>query len=195
MNDVNWQSKYKDWIDKVRLFLTQTAQAYLLDIPRLPETLTPQITPLSRKAKEIKEIYQDESGNLPEGDVDLLWVDQVHQFLQKLSDLYLASNQPSSLHNHLDLSSQARTLAKEAKRIQEHPSQPKSTHGSPGITPSSDLDKHDSLPPLSRDDMSIEDLQKKIKIQWANSSNPNAPEWQQLIVLLDVAQGLYRNLV
>lgn len=192
MNDVNWQSKYQDWIGKVRLFLRQTAQAYLSDTPRLPETLAQQIVPLSQKAQEIRKIYQDESGHLPEWDKDLLWLDQVSQFLRELSSLYL-SDQPSLPQNLLDLSSRARVLAKEAQRIQEH--SPSSNPANPGIAPSADRDGPDSLPDLAQDDITIENLQKKIKIQWADSPNPNAPEWQQLIILLDVAKGLYRNLV
>ncbi|MDJ1175422.1 hypothetical protein [Roseofilum capinflatum] len=196
MNDVNWQSEYRDWIGKVRLFLRQTAQAYLSDTPRLPETIAQQIVPLSQKAQEIKKDYQDESGNLPEGDADLLWLDQVCQFLRELSGVYL-SDQPSLPQNLFDLSSRARELAKEAQRIQDNGSSSTSAYTPTENTSSSDLDNSgDSpLPPGVSHDLTIEDLQKKIKIQWANSQNPNAPEWQQLIVLLDVAKGLYRNLV
>lgn len=192
MNDVNWQSKYQDWIGKVRLFLRQTAQAYLSDTPRLPEPLAQQIVPLSQKAQEIRRMYQDESGHLPEGDTDLQWLDKVSRFLRELSALYL-SDEPSLPQNLLDLSSRARVLAKEAQRIQEH--SPSSNPATPGIGASADVDGPDSPPSLAKDDLTIENLQKKIKIQWADSSNPNAPEWQQLIVLLDVAKGLYRNLV
>ncbi|MDJ1179439.1 hypothetical protein PJF56_11250 [Roseofilum sp. BLCC_M91] len=196
MNDVNWQLKYHDWIGKVRLFLRQTAQAYLSDTPRLPETLAQQIVPLSQKAQEIKNDYQDDSGNLPEGDPDLLWLDQVSQFLRELSSVYL-SDQPSLPQNLFDLSSRARQLAKEAQRIQDNGSSSNAAHAPTGETSSSDLneDGDSPLPPAANHDLTIEDLQKKIKIQWANSQNPNAPEWQQLIVLLDVAKGLYRNLV
>jgi len=195
MNDVNWQSKYHDWIGKVRLFLRQTAQAYLSDTPRLPETLAQQIVPLSQKAQEIKKDYLDESGNLPEGDRDLIWLDQVSQFLRELSSVYL-SDQPSLPQNLFDLSSRARELAKEAQRIQDNDSSVNAAYAPPETTSRSDLDHGNSpLPPLGSHDVSIEDLQKKIKVEWANSNNPNAPEWQQLIVLLDVAKGLYRTLV
>ncbi len=179
MNDVNWQSQYQEWMDQVRIFLREIAQVYLSDTPRLPEALSQKIVPLSQTAQHIRKRYEDEYGKLPLDNSDLLWVDRVYQFLRELSGVYL-SDRPFLPE---DLSHKALDLAKEAKRIQEQ-----SHHSEFGSTGSSTRQL-----PLPADGM-IDELQKKIKLQWANSTNSNAPEWQQLMAILDVAKKLYDQL-
>ena len=205
MNDVNWQSEYKQWVGDVRGFLLKVAQAYLSDSPRLPEALYQESLSLRQTAQEVSNRYQGTLDNGYNDDPDWLWLNRVLKFLRELSGIGL-SDRPVMQKDLLEKSHEASSLAKEAKRIEEQSySTGRSTSTSSASAPPSVQPEGKTFEGKSFDDkpamtpggvnQSIDDLQKKIKIQWANSGNPNSAEWQQLIVLLDIAKRLYQGLV
>jgi hypothetical protein len=197
MNNFKWQSSELEWVERVRQLCVEIARAALADLPTLPDRLSQKALPLAEQGQAILEAASSRQGisdanrsQYPE----LEWVDRVRQFFLELSRLSLSEH--LRLPDHL--SQRSLDLAEEALEIQEAAEAAKANISpmaavldrSPSretpISPSQGSVNPDRSPGLL-----LEQLQKSVKIQWANSNHPDAPEWQQLINLLEIAQSLY----
>jgi len=208
MNDLKKQKEEREWVEQVIQLLRDIARAGLSDIPKLPENISIRAIPLAKKAKSIQEEGNSQSGANAWQSLSLEWVEQVISLLGELSRISL-SDRPKLP----DLVSQkALALAKQGQKIKETAFEPtesttfeptKSTTFEP--TESTTFEPTESTPTeepqtaistgqLQSPGLLLDLLQKSLKIEWANSNHPDAPEWQQLINLLDIAKGLYQRI-
>lgn len=197
MNNFKWQSSELEWVERVRQLCVEIARAALADLPTLPNRLSQKALPLAEQGQEILDAATNRQG-ISESDrsqyPELEWVDRVRQFFLELSRLSLSDH--LRLPDHL--SQRSLDLAEEAQEIQEAAEAAKENISpmeavldraplsETPISPRQGAVNTDRSPGLL-----LEQLQKSVKIQWANSNHPDAPEWQQLINLLEIAQSLY----
>lgn len=176
MNNLNWQSQDIEWVEQIRLFLLDLARACLGDIPKLPNNTNQKAMPLVQKTQSLLETAKQQGVS---GSSDLDWLQQVNQLLLDLVRLSL-SEQPKVPEN---LSKTALELAQQAQKIKET--------GGIAIASASE-------PPAAESSQSstelFESLIQHLKSERSQSVNPDAAEWQQLMSLLEIAQGLYQRL-
>lgn len=197
MNNFKWQSSELEWVERVRQLCVEIARAALADLPTLPDRLSQKALPLAEQGQEILDaatncqgISESDRSQYPE----LEWVDRVRQFFLELSRLSLSEHfrLPDHLSQRsLDLAEEALEIQEAAEAARENISSMEAVLDHPSsvetpISPSPASFNADQSPGLL-----LEQLRKSVKIQWANSHRPDAPEWQQLINLLEIAQSLY----
>lgn len=190
MNDLNKQYEEKEWVEQVIQLLRDIARASLSDLPKLPENISLRAIPLAKKAKSIQSEGDSQSGANAMESPEMEWVEQVRQLLGDLNRISL-SDRPRLPE---DLSQKALDLAKQGQRIKETAFEPteSTTFESTESTPAPQ--RALSTSQLESPGLLLDRLQKSLKIEWANSNHPDAPEWQQLINLLDIAKGLYQRI-
>ncbi|MGB3241186.1 MAG: hypothetical protein WBB29_23070 [Geitlerinemataceae cyanobacterium] len=193
MNNFKWQSSELEWVERVRQLCVEIARSTLAEIPKLPENLSQKALPLAERGQDILDAAKNrgiwDRSQYPQ----LEWVDRVRLFFLELSRLSLSEY--FRLPDHL--SQRSLDLAEEAQDIQEAfetSGEKTSPEVIPDFQPSietSIASHQDSLNADRSPGLLLEQLRKSVKIQWANSSHPDAQEWQQLINLLDLANSLY----
>ena len=180
MNNWNSQSGDIEWVDQVYQLLLEIARSSLSDIPKIPENITVKAIPLIQKVQSIQKRPDGQvfkSGSFSINDRE--WVDQVCQLLVELTGASL-SERPKMPEN---LAGRALTLADKAQNIKEI------------------IEENSSLAPVDQDDNPLQSpeallnlLHDSLKNQRAKSYRPDAPEWQQVLSLLDVVQSIYKEI-
>jgi hypothetical protein len=180
MNNWNSQSGDIEWVDQVYQLLLEIARSSLSDTPRIPENITVKAIPLIQKVQTIQQ--------RPDGQVfksgpflvnDREWVDQVSKLLVELTNASL-SERPKMPEN---LAGRALSLADRAQKIKEDIEEN-------AAQTSAEEDEN----PLQSPDALLNLLHHSFKIQRAKSYKPDAPEWQQILSLLDVVQSMYKKI-
>ncbi|MBE9041269.1 inorganic pyrophosphatase [Oscillatoriales cyanobacterium LEGE 11467] len=196
MKNLNWKSEELEWIERVRQLLIELARASLADIPRLPANLSQKALPLVEGGQDILDaasrqgLSEEARSQYPE----LQWVEQVRQFFLDLVKISLSEHPRLPEH----LSRNALALAEKAQEIQEEAEAMDSSDGLPSKmatedTTTSQAPVSESLDANSSPSVLLEALKKSVKTQQANSSGSEAPEWSQLVNLIELAQGLYQR--
>lgn len=180
MNNWNSQSGDIEWVDQVYQLLLEIARSSLSDVPKIPENITVKAIPLIQKVQSIQKRPDGQvfkSGSFSINDRE--WVDQVCQLLVELTGASL-SERPKMPEN---LAGRALTLADKAQNIKEI------------------IEENASVAPADQDDNSLQSpdallnlLYHSLKTQRAKSYKPDAPEWQQILSLLDVVQSIYKEI-
>jgi hypothetical protein len=173
MTNFNSQSTDINWVEDVYQLLMDIARSSLSDIPRLPDNFSQKALPLLQKVQSIEEGHDGQAISGVSG-YEREWAQQVRQFLLEITSVYL-SEQPRMPEN---LAGRAIGLAEKAQAIKE------SAENEPPSVNESDS----SVP---HPDVLLQLLRESFKIQRSKSNNPDAPQWQQAITMLDVVQGMY----
>lgn len=178
----NWNSQSGDIesVDQVYQLLLEIARSSLSDIPRIPENITQKSLPLLQKLQSIQQRPQGQAFKSDSFSVnDLEWVAQVRQLLEELTGESL-SERPKMPEN---MAGRALTLADQAQSIKEtiEENSARSSADEKEIS----FQSPDSLLNL---------LNESLKTQRAKSYQPDAPEWQQVLSLLDVVQSIYKQI-
>jgi hypothetical protein len=178
----NWNSQSGDIesVDEVYQLLLEIARSSLSDIPRIPENITQKSLPLLQKLQSIQQRPQGQGFKSDSFSVnDLEWVAQVRQLLEELTAQSL-SERPKMPEN---MAGRALTLADKAQSIKET------------------IEENAAHSPIDEDEHSLQSpeallnlLHQSLKTQRAKSYQPDAPEWQQLLTLLDVVQSIYKQI-
>jgi hypothetical protein len=180
MNNWNSQSGDIEWVDQVYQLLLEIARSSLSDIPKIPENITLKAIPLIQKVQSIQKRPDGQvfkSGSFSINDRE--WVDQVCQLLVELTGASL-SERPKMPEN---LAGRALTLADKAQNIKEI------IEENAALAPADEDDD-----PLQSPDALLNLLHHSLKTQRAKSYKPNAPEWQQVLSLIDVVQSIYKEI-
>jgi hypothetical protein len=177
MNNWNLQSGDVEWVDQVYQLLLEIARSSLSDIPRIPENITVKAIPLIQKVQSIQHGQVFKSGAFSVNDRE--WVDQVYQLLLELTNESL-SDRPKMPEN---LAGRALALADRTQKIKED------IEENAAQTPAEEDDN-----PLQSPDTLLNLLHHTLKTQRAKSYNRDAPEWQQVLSLLDVVQSIYKQI-
>ncbi|MDY7020865.1 MAG: hypothetical protein SWJ54_05805 [Cyanobacteriota bacterium] len=174
-----------EWLEKVHDLLIEVARAALADLPRLPEKVRVEALPLAQNAEIIQQNANKFSRyfNWPEQEE---WLEEVRKLLVELSRLSL-SERPRLPEN---MAQRVLILAETAQDLKEN---------LPDIGDEEwDLDRDPSDSELhSFDESSLSSLQllqhlhSRLQAEQASSSNPQLPQWQQVLILLDVVSELY----
>jgi len=204
----NWNSQSGDIesVDQVYQLLLEIARSSLSDIPRIPENITQKSLPLLQKLQSIQQrpqvqAFKSDSFSLSE----IEWVAQVRQLLEELSGQSL-SERPKMPEN---MAGRALTLADQAQSIKETieensargptdrnwnvPDQAQSIKETiEENTARSSADEKEIS--FQSPDSLLNLLNESLKTQRAKSYQPDAPEWQQLLTLLDVVQSIYKQI-
>ncbi|MEG4342848.1 inorganic pyrophosphatase [Microcoleus sp. A003_D6] len=178
----NWNSQSGDieWVDQVYQLLLEIARSSLSDIPRIPENIAQKSLPLIQKSQSIQQRPQGHGFKSDSFSVkDLEWVAQVRQLLEELTGESL-SERPKMPEN---LAGRALSLADNAQSIKETIEE--NAAGSPIDEDETSLESPDALLNL---------LHQSLKTQRAKSYKPDAPEWQQVLTLLDVVKSIYKQI-
>ncbi len=178
----NWNSQSGDIesVDQVYQLLLEVARSSLSDIPRIPENITQKSLPLLQQLQSIQQRPQGQAFKSDSFSVnDLEWVAQVRQLLEELTRQSL-SERPKMPEN---MAGRALTLADKAQSIKETIEE--NAAPSPKDEDESSLQSPDALLNL---------LHQSLKTNRAKSYQPDAPEWQQLLTLLDVVQSIYQQI-
>lgn len=177
MSNLNSQSADIDWVEDVYQLLMDIARSSLSDIPRLPDNFSQKALPLLQKVQSIED---DRDGQVISGlhsGHEREWAQQVRQFLLEITSVYL-SEQPRMPEN---LAGRAIALAEKAQAIKE-------------IAENETDSKNEAEGSVPHPEALLHLLRESFKIQRSKSSNPDAPEWQQVITMLDVVQGMYNQI-
>ena len=178
----NWNSQSGDIesVDQVYQLLLEIARSSLSDIPRIPENITQKSLPLLQKLQSIQQRPQGQAFKSDSFSVnDLEWVAQVRQLLEELTRQSL-SERPKMPEN---MAGRALTLADKAQSIKET------------------IEENAAPSPKDEDENSFQSpeallnlLHQSLKTQRAKSYQPDAPEWHQLLAMLDVVQSIYKQI-
>ncbi|WP_017663509.1 hypothetical protein [Baaleninema simplex] len=188
--DLNWQSSEYEWIELVRQLLLELARACLGDLPKLPMHVAQQARPMAETAGRLLDearsrgIVEAQWQHYPE----LAWTHDARKLFLELAQVYL-SDLPKLPEN---ASIRALDLAERAQTLLEQPmaSASDAAESPPLDTTPPPTEKLDRATPSTLLNL----LKSRLEQQRVHSHNPDAPEWQQLLNLLDVARGLYHNL-
>ncbi|MEG3862391.1 inorganic pyrophosphatase [Microcoleus sp. herbarium12] len=178
----NWNSQSGDIesVDQVYQLLLEVARSSLSDIPRIPENITQKSLPLLQKLQSIQQRPQGQAFKSDSFSAnDLEWVAQVRQLLEELTRQSL-SERPKMPEN---MAGRALSLADKAQSIKE-------TIEEKSAPSPTDEDENSFQSP----DALLNLLHQSLKTQRAKSYQPDAPEWHQLLTLLDVAQSIYKQI-
>lgn len=197
MDNFQWQSSELEWVERVRQLCVEIARAALADLPALPDRLSQRALPLAEQGEEIADAISDRQGitqsarsQFPE----LVWIDRVRQFFLELSRLSLSERPrlPDRLSQEsLDLAEEAQDIQEAAETARASGSSPDSVSGGSPEIAKPLMSSSDALDANLSPGLLLDRLQKSVKIQWANSNRSDAPEWQQLVNLLEIARSLY----
>lgn len=197
MNNFQWQSSELEWVERVRQLCVEIARAALSDLPALPDRLSQKALPLAEQGEDLVDTISARQGISPSDrsqSPELAWIDRVRQFFLELSRLSLSERPQLPDHlsqRSLDLAEEAQDIQEAAEAARESGGSPDSvSEGSPEIA-KPQMSSSDVLDANLSPGLLLDRLQKSVKIQWAHSDRPDAPEWQQLVNLLDIARSLY----
>jgi len=178
----NWNSQSGDMesVEQIYQLLLEIARSSLSDIPRIPENITLKSLPLLQQLQSIQQRPQGQGFKSDYFSVnDLEWVAQVRELLEELTGESL-SERPKMPEN---MAGRALSLADQAQSIKET------------------IEEKAACGPTDEDESSLESpdvllnlLHQSLKTQRAKSYKPNAPEWQQVLSLLDVVQSIYKQI-
>ncbi|WP_293330644.1 inorganic pyrophosphatase [Microcoleus sp. CAWBG58] len=177
----NWNSQSGDIesVDQVYQLLLEIARSSLSDIPRIPENITQKSLPLLQKLQSIQQRPQGQGFKSDSFSVnDLEWVAQVRQLLEELTRQSL-SERPKMPEN---MAGRALSLADKAQSIKE-------TIENAASSPKDEDDNSFQSP-----ETLLNLLHQSLKTQRAKSYQPDAPEWHQLMTMLDVVQSIYKQI-
>ena len=177
MSNLNSQSADIDWVEDVYQLLMDIARCSLSDIPRLPDNFSQKALPLLQKVQSIEDDRDGQAISGLHSGHEREWAQQVRQFLLEITSVYL-SEQPRMPEN---LAGRAITLAEKAQAIKEL-----------AENDTSSIDETDTSVP--HPDALLHLLRESFKIQRSKSSNPDAPQWQQAITMVDVLQAMYNQI-
>lgn len=219
MTDLHWSTKEFEWVAQVRQVLLDLARACLGDSPVVPMGLAQQAMPTAEQARQILETARNRG--LTEATwaqyPPLQWTESARLLFIEIAELYLSDRPalPENLSERaLILASTAQDLLEDAHPLKMDevdednviPSTATTTNDSPSNPEAASDSSRDSSRDLNRDlsrDLSLDmtseaeprvlmsHLHRSLKREWAESSRGNVPEWQQLLTLLEVMQGLY----
>jgi hypothetical protein len=184
MNNLKWQSAELEWVEQVRHLLLELARASLADIPKLPDNLAQKALPPIEQGQAILDAASQNGISESKWDQypELEFVTQVRQLLLELTKISL-SERPRLPDN---LSLRSLDLAEKAQEISETLEEAMNAPAAVSVP--------DAVPSNPSPGWLLEQLQTSLKAQQATSQNPNAPEWQQLMNMLDIAHSLYLRL-
>ncbi|MGK7903303.1 MAG: inorganic pyrophosphatase [Hormoscilla sp.] len=210
MNDNLLQYEEREWVEQVIQLLRDIARAGLSDLPKLPENISIRAIPLAKKAKSIQEEGNGQSGADACQSPEMEWVEQVISLLSELSRISLSDRPklPDAIsHKALELAKQGQKIKEaslgpkeetvyqpiEERTQRTDPSQSEALGKQDEEKPIEDIPADITANPSQAPGQLLDLLASSLKIEWANSKHPDAPEWQQLINLLDIAKGLYQR--
>ena len=174
-----------EWLDKVHSLLIEIARASLADLPRLPESVSTEALPLAQNA-QILQKNAAKFGRHLNWQQQTQWLEEVRQLLLELSRIAL-SDRPQLPEN---ITTRALTLAETAQDLRESfPENGAVDRENDAEPPDADADR----PPASALEL-LGQLQSRLQAERADSNNPQLPQWQQVLTLLDVAGEIYKNI-
>ncbi len=181
MTQLNSLASDLQWIRQVRSLLIDVARASLSDLPKLPQQVTTDALPLAQQAKIIQEnaakICDPSTWQYQEQE----WIETVRQLLLELSRISLSE----SLKLPDDIAQRTLTLVETAQDIQETIE----SHETHDTTDWLDVEAVSTAV-----DEHLNQVRLEIKTQQATSTNPEAPQWNQILALVDQAQVLYHQI-
>ncbi|EAW37685.1 hypothetical protein [Lyngbya sp. PCC 8106] len=176
-----------EWLEKVHNLLIEIARASLSDLPRLPERVSTEALPLAQNAQVLQE-------NTSQFNPDLNWAQQskwledVRQLLLELSRIAL-SERPKLPDN---IAQRALMLAETAQDLRENLPDNGEVEWENEETPLTHESKPDEA--STSTEQLLQQLQNHLQAEQARSSNPQLPQWQQVLTLLDVAKEIYSQI-
>lgn len=208
MTDQHWSTEEFEWVAQVRQVLLDLARACLGDSPVVPMNLAQKAMPTAERARQLLEAARGHGLNEASWEQYpvLQWTENTRSLFIEIAELYLSDRPtvPDNLSERaLELASVAQDLLDNAQpvKIDEVDVTPSLSTSSTSIesttastsvpaansTEISALNAGNASDPRAQMNL----LYRSLKREWADSSRDNAPEWQQLLTLLDVMQGLY----
>ncbi|TAF54436.1 MAG: hypothetical protein EAZ61_05800 [Oscillatoriales cyanobacterium] len=200
MTDLHWSPKEFEWVAQVRQVLLDLARACLGDSPVVPMHLAQQATPTAERARQLLEAARNRG--LSEATwaqyPPLQWTEAVRLLFIEIAELYLSDRPtvPDNLSERaLELASTAQDLIQTAQPVKTEEaddaieiSSASTTTDSGAMNPAvlNEAANHETDPRVL-----MGRLHRSLKREWADSPRDNVPEWQQLLTLLEVMQGLY----
>lgn len=213
MTDLHWSPKEFEWVAQVRQVLLDLARACLGDSPVVPMQLAQQATPTAERARQLLETARNRG--LTEATwaqyPPLQWTEEARSLFIEIAELYLSDRPtvPDNLSERaLELASTAQDLIQAAQSVKteevdeaietsstsvtttdELGSTSEATVSTANVTGASALS--DAASGETDPRVLMGRLHRSLKREWADSPRDNVPEWQQLLTLLEVMQGLY----
>jgi hypothetical protein len=178
-----------EWLEKVRNLLIEIARASLADLPRLPERVSTEALPLAQNAQILQQNAAKFNHHLNWQEQNQ-WLEEVRQLLLELSRIAL-SEYPKPPEN---IAQRALMLAETAQDLQEKlpeniDEEEEDPDPQPPTNPPLKLDETPTSP-----EQLLNQLQSLLKAEQASSSNPQLPQWQQVLTLLDIVQEIYSKI-
>lgn len=177
MTQLNSLDPDLQWIKQVRGLLIEVARASLSDIPKFPKQVMTDALPLAEQAKMIQQKASQPDRHSIWQHQQQDWLEEVRQLLVELSRISL-SESPKLPE---DIAQQTLTLVETAQDLQETLENPNLTDGNrTGVT-------------ITALDQQLDQVRVELQTEQATSTNPEAPQWNQILALLDQAQHLYHQ--
>ncbi|WP_413167642.1 hypothetical protein ACL6C3_13280 [Capilliphycus salinus ALCB114379] len=177
-----------EWLEKVHNLLIDIARASLADLPRLPESVSTEALPLAQNAQIIQQNTAKFSHHL-NWQQQSQWLQEVHQLLIELSRIAL-SERPKLPEN---IAQRALMLAETAQDLRDKlPEASETEWDNETEAPNPDPQKLDES--STSPEQLLQQLQTHLKAQQVRSRNPQLPQWQQVLTLLDVVAEIYKNI-
>ena len=174
-----------EWLEKVHRLLIEIARASLSDLPRLPESVSTEALPLAQNA----EIIQQNAGKFNHylnWQQQSQWLKEVRQLLLELSRIAL-SERPKLPDN---IAQRALMLAETAQDLRENLPEGAEAEWENEAEPQNTSEPRPEEDPTSPEQL-LQQLQNRVQAEQASSGNPQLPQWQQVLTLLDVVRELY----
>ncbi len=208
MTDLHWSTEEFEWVAQVRQVLLDLARACLGDSPVVPMKLAQKAMPTAERARQLLEAARNRG--LTEAAwvqyPPLEWTENARLLFIEIAELYLSDRPavPENLSERaLELASTAQDLIDDAHpvkmdEVDEENIAPSTTTTTTttvttnlSSTPAVDSGATSSATSEKEPRVLMDRLHRSLKREWADSPRDNVPEWQQLLTLLEVMQGLY----
>lgn len=173
-----------EWLEKVHNLLIEIARASLADLPRLPERVSTEALPLAQNAQILQQ-NADKLAKNPHWQQQDQWLEDVRKLLLELSRIAL-SEYPKPPEN---IAQRALMLAEIAQDLQEKLSESQEEDDEPPSDDSFNMNERS----VSSEQL-LEQLKSSLQAELASSSNPQLPQWQQALTLVEVLQEIYRQI-
>lgn len=186
MTKLNSQASDLQWVKQVRSLLIEVARASLTDIPQLPKQVSTDALPLAQQAQVVQEKAAHKADTSTWQYQESQWIEAVRQLLLELSRISL-SDSPKLPDN---IAHRTLTLAETAQDIQE-------VAESNATSDDKYNCEHDSTATVEHSaplDELLHQVRDEIQAEQTGSVNPEAPQWQSILALLDQVQDLYHQL-
>lgn len=177
-----------EWLEKVHHLLIEIARASLSDLPRLPESVSTEALPLAQNA----EIIQQNAGKFNHHlnwQQQSQWLKEVRQLLLELSRIAL-SERPKLPDN---IAQRALMLAETAQDLRENLPEGAEAEWENEAEPQNTSEPRQEEDPTSPEQL-LQQLQNRVQAEQASSGNPQLPQWQQVLTLLDVVKEIYAQI-